>query len=74
MGSSTFNGHLLIIGFAATLVGVVLAVSSVSMLSDYGALSDAAVKLLVGAAVAVAGILLIVASLFSPRRTFRSYY
>ena len=66
MGTAAFRGYLLLIGFVLLIVGIVVAASSVGMLSDYWALSDASLQLLIGGFVAIAGGLLLLVGFLSP--------
>jgi len=74
MGSGAFNNYLLLFGSVLLVIGIIAAVSSVGMLSDFSALPNASITLLIGALVGLAGIALLLVGFLSSTRKLRSLY
>lgn len=80
MGNGAFGGYLSLFGFVLLIIGILVAYSSVGMVqqnsfnSDYSTLSDAAIILLIGAMVGVAGAALLLIGFLSPKRELRHPY
>lgn len=74
MGDGGFNGYSLFFGFILLVIGILVAASSVGMLSDYSDLSSASITLFVGALVAIAGTALLLMGFLSGKRRPRSFY
>jgi hypothetical protein len=75
LGNGAFGGYLSLLGFILIVIGILIAYLSVGMISsDYSALSDSAIVLLIGVMVGVVGIVLLLFSFLSGRRALRHLY
>jgi hypothetical protein len=74
MGNGAFGGYLLLFGLFLLLAGIVIAVSSVGMLSDFSRLSNASMRILIGLFFGLAGIGLLLVGFLSSKRELRKLY
>ena len=74
MDNGAFGVYLLFFGFVLLLMGILVAASSVGMLSNYSTISNVSTRLLLGAVFGLAGIAFLLMGFLSSKRVLRQPY